>query len=347
MKITGSEIQMSASHVSLQREEVRQSLRMWTGSQRPDFSGSRPPGIDQVTISDAARAAQAADASAPVADLDAADNDPRLQLLRAMLFLLTGEEARVFDASELQAPAAAADLPNAAPPPAAAGNSGYGVEYDYHATRSEVEEMTFSASGVVKTADGQEIRFELELAVSRSYYEESNLSLRLGDAARPRKDPLVVNFAGTAAQLAPQRFRFDLDADGKAENINLLAQGSAFLAIDRNGDQRINDGRELFGARSGDGFADLAALDGDGNGWIDESDAAFAQLRLWTPDAEGGGRLQSLKEADVGALNVARLATPFDLRSPSNETLGQIRSSGVYLRESGGAGSLQQIDLSV
>jgi hypothetical protein len=35
------------------------------------------------------------------------------------------------------------------------------------------------------------------------------------------------------------------------------------------------NGAELFGARSGDGFAELAALDGDGNGWIDEGDAAW------------------------------------------------------------------------
>lgn len=351
MKIASSEMQMAAAYVSLQREEVRQSLRVWTGAQRPNFEAgsNRQPAVESVTISDAARAAQAADASAPVADVDAAENDPRLQLLRAILYLLTGEEARVFDASELQPPATSGDLPANAPAPGAAAPEqlGYGAEYDYHASRSEVEEMSFSASGLVKTADGQEVHFELEIAVSRSYYEESNLSLRFGDAARPRKDPLVVNFAGNAVQLADQRFRFDLDADGKAENINRLLAGSGFLAIDRNGDRRVNDGNELFGARSGDGFADLAALDGDGNGWIDENDAAYAQLRLWTPDADGGGPLLNLKEADVGALNVARVTTPFDLRNQANETLGQIRSSGIYLRDSGGAGSLQQVDLSV
>ena len=43
---------------------------------------------------------------------------------------------------------------------------------------------------------------------------------------------------------------------------------------------------EVLGANSGDGFADLAALDSNGDGGIDANDAAFANLRLWV-DANG------------------------------------------------------------
>jgi hypothetical protein len=259
--------------------------------------------------------------------------------------MLTGEDVRIFDAAELHAPAAsvsapATDLPAEVAPAAQAGGAaaaqppaGYGVEYDYHASHSEFEQTSFAANGVIKTTDGKEIRFDLQLEMSRSYHEESDVSLRLGDATRQKKDPLVLNFAGTAAQLGDQRFKFDLDADGTAESINRLASGSGFLTLDRNHDGRINNGGELFGTRSGDGFADLATLDGDGNGWIDENDAAFAQLGVWTPDANGGGKVQSLKEANVGALSLARVATPYDLRDGSNQTLGQIRSSGVFLQD--------------
>jgi hypothetical protein len=42
---------------------------------------------------------------------------------------------------------------------------------------------------------------------------------------------------------------------------------------------RIDSGSELFGPATGSGFGELAALDGDGNGWIDENDDAFARLR--------------------------------------------------------------------
>lgn len=271
-------------------------------------------------------------------------NDPRLTLLRAMLRYIMGQEVEIFDARELQAERPSPEIPQ---PPAASRPAGWGMEYERHERYTEVEETRFSASGTVQTADGREIGFSLELSMARSYHEESSVSLRLGDAARPRKDPLVLNFAGNAAQLLDQRFSFDLDADGTAENINRLAAGSGFLVFDRNADGKANDGSELFGTRSGDGFADLAQLDRDGNGWIDESDTAWAALRMWSPEADGSGALRTLQDAGVGAIALAHVTTPFALKDGSNSTLGDIRSTGIYLQEDGTAGTVQQVDLSV
>jgi hypothetical protein len=45
-------------------------------------------------------------------------------------------------------------------------------------------------------------------------------------------------------------------------------------------DGRVNDGRELFGPRTGDGFAELAAYDDDGNNWIDENDGIHDNLSI-------------------------------------------------------------------
>jgi hypothetical protein len=355
MKIASSEMQMVSSHASLQRDEVRESLRLWAGAQGPNGEGraSASPAGERVTLSDAGRAAQSADAGAVASSRGQMENDPRLLFLRSIIFLLTGEEARVFDPASLTESGdqpATPEAGTAASPTGGAAReraAGAGVEYDYHASHSESEQTSFSARGVVRTQDGQEIRFAVDLSMSRSYHEESNVSLRLADTVRQQKDPLVVNFAGQAAQLSEQRFAFDLDADGTTDSVNRLVSGSGFLALDRNRDGRINNGSELFGTTSGDGFADLAALDDDGNGWIDENDPAYSRLSVWTPDANGGGALRGLKEADVGALALARVATPFELRSQSNEALGQIRSSGIFLQESGGIGSLQQVDLSV
>ena len=39
--------------------------------------------------------------------------------------------------------------------------------------------------------------------------------------------------------------------------------------------------RELFGTKSGNGFADLAKYDSDGNGWIDEADAGKRSMLLF------------------------------------------------------------------
>jgi len=351
MKIASSALQMESSHARLQHHEVRESLSGWVG-ERARAQPAPAPASDPVQISSAGKALQTVESDAIETAQQAVDNDPKLQLIRSMIAMLTGREVKVFDPAELKSKAAPPD--GATPPPAESAGStgstrqdaGYGIEYEYSESYSESETTRFRASGSVRTEDGKEISFDLSLTMARSYHEESSVSIRLGEA-RQKKDPLVLNFAGTAAQLTDQRFKFDLDSDGKTEDINFVTGGSGFLAFDRNGDGKINDGSELFGARSGDGFAELAALDDDGNGWIDENDAAFAKLRLWSKGTAGEDRLLTLREANVGALSLARIATPFDLKDGSNALLGQIRASGVFLQEDGRAGTMQQVDLTV
>lgn len=52
----------------------------------------------------------------------------------------------------------------------------------------------------------------------------------------------------------------------------MVRPGGVFLALDKNGDSVINDGKELFGAATGQGFKELAIYDSDKNYWIDEND---------------------------------------------------------------------------
>lgn len=342
MRIDTSTLALQASRHAAQQREVQEHLRVWVGA-RPDAG----PATERVTISELARSKAADDASAtPRKNTDASQNDPKLQLLIDMVERLTGRRVQLVSARDFEVTTepVVLDDPQRA---TAARSAGFGLEYDYRASYSETEHTRFAAEGVIRTADGREIRFHLELAMQRSFHEETSVSLRLGDAVRQTKDPLVINFAGTAAALMDTRFAFDLDADGVKEQINHLASGSGFLALDLNRNGQVDDGRELFGARSGDGFADLAAYDADGNGWIDENDPIHAQLKVWRQAADGSASLTSLASAGVGALSLARVATPFDLKTPSNALLGQVRTSGIYLSEDGKAGTVQQLDLTV
>ncbi|HEX6733825.1 MAG TPA: hypothetical protein VF096_03345 [Azonexus sp.] len=204
---------------------------------------------------------------------------------------------------------------------------------------SESEATTVCGQGQVKTCDGRTIAFDFTVAMQREFSRET--VSEEGSLVRLR-DPLVLSFAGKSCELSQERIAFDLDADGSPEQIPGLAGGSCFLVFDRNGNGRADDGSELFGAKSGDGFADLAKLDDDGNGWIDETDAAFGRLGLWS-----GGALEGLAERGVGALYTGAVAAPFALKDADNELLGQIRAAGVYLQESGQAGLMQQVDLAV
>lgn len=354
MKIASSALQLESSHAKSQSHEIRESLRAWVGNRRPDFENSQrhqltAQAVDPVQISDAGKTAQSSETSAIQNGMDAAENDPMLRLIRAMVAMLTGKDIKVFHASDLQtndSTPAVQDPNQSNPTPVPQQPAGYGVEYDRHESYTETEQTSFQATGIVRTTDGQEISFNLSLSMARSYHEESDVSLRFGDA-RQKKDPLVINFSGTTAQLTSQRFAFDLNSDGQTENVNFVTGGSGFLAIDRNNDGKINNGSELFGAQSGNGFSELATLDADHNGWIDENDAAFNQLRVWTKDSEGKDQLSTLRQANVGAINLASANTPFDLKDTGNTLNGQIRSTGIFLQEDGKAGTVQQIDLTV
>lgn len=210
---------------------------------------------------------------------------------------------------------------------------------------AEKEVTEFRSLGSVCTADGRELSFSVSLEMSRSFVQETECyteeSFRL-------VDPLVINLDSNIAEVRDVKFFFDLDGDGKEEEISELGSGSGYLALDKNGDGTINDGNELFGTKSGDGFADLAAYDGDGNGWIDEADAVFSKLKIWTKDENGENKLLDLKEAGVGAIYLGSASTRFSLnQEETNATNAVIRKTGVYLREDGTAGTLQHVDLAL
>lgn len=207
----------------------------------------------------------------------------------------------------------------------------------------ETEDTSYATQGTVRCADGREICFNLNVAMSRSfqeYYEENYAALDVSMC-----DPLVINLDGNIAGLSDQTFRFDIDGDGVEDEVSRLAKGSGYLALDRNGDGKVNDGAELFGTASGNGFADLAAYDEDGNGFIDEGDEIFDKLKIWIMDESGDGQLVSLKEKGVGAICLQNMSTDFSLTGQDNQTRGMIRSTGFFLYESGAAGSIQHVDV--
>lgn len=210
-------------------------------------------------------------------------------------------------------------------------------------TFSEYEETSFSMYGNVTTEDGQNISIGISVAMTRSFtqtYSQNFAAFMLRET-----DPLTLNFEGNAAELSDLKFLFDLDCDGEAESISMLKGGSGFLALDKNGDGVINDGSELFGTKSGDGFKDLAKYDEDGNGWIDENDSIFEKLRIWCKGPDGTDQLYTLKDKDVGALYLGNVNTDFELKSMLGDTNGHIRKTGMFLFENGSAGTLQHIDI--
>ena len=219
------------------------------------------------------------------------------------------------------------------------------IKINYQAEHyfSETEDVAFSTTGKVVTADGREIDFNLELGMSRQFEEYSKISRE--EAAMVLCDPLVINIDAPVADVSDQKIYFDIDADGEQDLISAVGGGSGFLALDKNQDGVINDGSELFGTSSGNGFKDLAEYDKDGNGWIDEADDVFDKLKICCMDEDGKQTLYTLKEKGVGAIYLGSAATNFSLTDSFNNVNAVIRRTGMFLYENGEAGTVQHVDL--
>jgi hypothetical protein len=134
--------------------------------------------------------------------------------------------------------------------------------------------------------------------------------------------PIVIDVDGDGYALtsAHDGVSFDLDSNAVPEQLSWTsaADDDAFLALDRDGNGFIDNGRELFGnftaqapSSNANGFLALAELDratngGNEDGAVDASDAGFASLRLWR-DANHNGISEPSELGSLDGSGVVRL----------------------------------------
>ena len=362
MKIADSAINLYSQHLSVEQHQKRESLTVWDqGQDRTTTTDNDGRGRElkihhleisqqstKVSISAEAKKAQSANEVAPIAsEDDEVMGDLNMRILKALFERITGRKFHITATKSPVAPAATTPPPTTSPAattdtPAAPAQQGSGLIYDYYESHQEYESTSFGAEGKITTTDGKEIDFSVQLNMSRSFITEQSINIREGDAL---KDPLVINFDGKAAELTQTKFSFDIDSDGQTDQISFVGNGSGFLALDKNGDGVINNGSELFGTQSGNGFSDLASYDLDGNNWIDENDSIYNNLRIWSKDAEGNDTLIALGRKGIGAIYLGNISTPFSIKDTENTLQGQVRASGIFINENGTVGTIQQVDL--
>ncbi|MDD4844648.1 MAG: hypothetical protein PHU31_09995, partial [Anaerotignum sp.] len=342
MKIASSNIQMQANSTYKQEYVKREQLDFWTES-APKPTATK----DVVSISAEALRAQTKTVESKEEEMLTDKDYLSLKLLEEMMSVISGRKfkfnyvALKLNAAQtsdgLQLSGNASSLQNTS-------RAGWGMNYQYHEQFTESERMSFQANGTVQLMDGSQLNFTTSLHMSRSYSEALSLDVKAGDAL---KDPLVIDLDGKGISFMNKTMQFDLDLDGSKDDIPILSKGNGYLVLDRNNNGILDDGSELFGPKTDHGFDELAAYDQDQNGWIDENDDIFKSLKIWASEGNGEGQLIGIANADVGAIYLGNVKSSFQFKDTANHLMGQLKQTGVYLKESGSTGIIQEVDLRV
>ncbi len=159
-----------------------------------------------------------------------------------------------------------------------------------------------------------------------------------------QSDPLVLDLLGDGLNLTgiTDGTNFDIDADGETDRMGFVRGDDAFLALDRNGNGRIDNGRELFGDQHGarNGFEELAKFDGNRDGRIDSADSIFSSLRL-LHDIDFDGRVQMNEISTLLEQDIQSIDLNYDNRHRHDDAHGNtLAERSSYLRTDGSRGDL-------
>lgn len=350
MKIESGSVSMSSSHVLVSTKKETESLKVWSDNKSAEKTLNAQMNqldIDKDTktevIKNTTTSPQASDQTDGNTMFAINEHDKmKIKLIEAFMSSLTGKKFHIKLPTEITVHSGASEQTVSMQQPQQQ-RAGWGLIYNRSAEITESESTSFQATASIVTQDGKSISLNISMSMQREKTQSQSVSVLAGDALI---DPLVMNFDSTAVNLSDQKVSFDLNSDGTEEQITFLAKGSGFLSLDRNKNGIIDDGTELFGTQSGDGFRDLAKYDQDGNGWIDENDDIFDQLQIWTKDGNGNDYLVSLAAKGVGAIYLGSAATEFSMNN-MGALDAQIRRTGFFLNENGTSGTIQHVDFAI
>ena len=143
--------------------------------------------------------------------------------------------------------------------------------------------------------------------------------------------------------------RFDMALEGHPTPTGWVNRQDAFLAMDKNGNGKIDNASELFGEYTNaevlgpktfkNGFEALANFDENHDGIVDTKDKNYGKLLVWTDKNQNGssdpGELKSLTAHAINSISL----TYKDLRTSSGSfpmiAGNEVRFSGSYTKANG------------
>ena len=149
-----------------------------------------------------------------------------------------------------------------------------------------------------------------------------------GDGA----DPLIFDMDGNGVSLSScaNGVMFDIDNDGKLDQTGWTDGRDGLLAIDRNGNGKIDSQSELFGNIVDAAYQHLANHDSNADGKIDRHDDVWPQLKMWVDRNKDGitdpGELETMGDIRMESINV-NYDTVNEINAGSN-----ITAAGTFTR---------------
>lgn len=219
-------------------------------------------------------------------------------------------------------------------------SSSDGSNYNIDSTTFTYEAKSLKYSSSTTIDSGSNASKSASTASAVNTYSSSYM--RLQELALQGCDPIVLDLSGEGINLtqAGKGSLFDINADGKLDSTAWVKGNTGMLVYDKNGNGKIDNGKELFGDQNGasNGFKELSKYDKNGDGRIDSKDAIYKNLKLYR-DLNGDGKMQknefsTLKELGIKSLNLECFDTDDDVNGNS------IVLRGSFEREDGTKGEM-------
>jgi hypothetical protein len=205
-------------------------------------------------------------------------------------------------------------------------------------------------SEVMIQAHGLSNKWLFSSSYTNSFYGQVNPDSQSAAPNFPKcmGSPLVLDMAGDGVNpSAPaDGVTFDLMATGQLQTA-WVAGDDALLALDRDGNGRIDSGVELFGDVTAgvpqqDGFAALAALDANGDGKVDGQDPGYDELVLWQ-DRNRDGVSQPAELRSLRSAGIASLSTGMTLSNAEDPHGNDLSLRGSFTRADGSPGLMVDV----
>ncbi len=161
--------------------------------------------------------------------------------------------------------------------------------------------------------------------------------------------PVVLDLDNSGIGTRDLTVAFDVDGDGRKDQVAWIGAGQGFLALDRDGNGLIDNGAEISfagdlpGARTD--LEGLAAYDSNKDGVFDSRDTRFGEFRIWQDrDSDGisdADELKTLAEAGIASIGLAITHV-----APKDEKGLQTLGTARFTRADGTTGTVGDVVLS-